>query len=242
MQSLPSVLVALERIKEHNLTSPKTASEADGLSHVEFKCELLHIWIQIYSLLLECNTVEDIHIIPNYLQKELLDVNTAVQLIDTCMAQLKEMHTHRFFFLFEEMIETGREFTGGGEAGDEHASTVRWQKTKWSKIPKHICGILFPYLRHPCATVWDTLCRFLPNGKTFLHSEPQKRLRRWCNRIQDLDNFYVGDVSTAEQVLDVILSFRATCSKLEIKINTPEAGLPFIMCNDMERAFSNISI
>ncbi len=33
MQSLPAILAALKRIKEHNLTSPKTASEADGLLH-----------------------------------------------------------------------------------------------------------------------------------------------------------------------------------------------------------------
>lgn len=45
MQSLPAILAALERIKEDNLTSPKIASEADGLLHkistFEFKFILL---------------------------------------------------------------------------------------------------------------------------------------------------------------------------------------------------------
>ncbi|KAJ8348815.1 hypothetical protein SKAU_G00274040 [Synaphobranchus kaupii] len=62
------------------------------------------------------------------------------------------------------------------------------------------------------------------------------------NRIQDLANFYAEDVSTSEQVLDEFLSFRAMCNELEIKFNTTEAVLPFMVCNDMDRAFPNISI
>ncbi len=100
MQSLPAILAALKRIKEHNLTSPKTASEADGLLHklstFEFKF-MLCFWNAI---------LQKTYILSNYLQKELLDVCTAVQLIDVCMAQLKEMLTD---VLFEKMIETGQD-------------------------------------------------------------------------------------------------------------------------------------
>ncbi len=37
-------------------------------------------------------------------------------------------------------------------------------------------------------------------------------------------------------------SICAICSDLEIKLSHTEAVLPFIICNDMERAFPNISI
>lgn len=32
------------------------------------------------------------------------------------------------------------------------------------------------------------------------------------------------------------------CNDLEIKFTTPEAVLPFMICNDMERAFPNVGI
>ena len=60
IQSLPAILAALERIKEHNLTSPKTASEADGLLH---KISTFHILFQIHAVFLERYTAEDILLI-----------------------------------------------------------------------------------------------------------------------------------------------------------------------------------
>ncbi len=61
-----------------------------------------------------------------------------------------------------------------------------------------------------------------------------------------LPNSKTKPMSTLEMspqwVLDELLSFRAMWGKLEIKLNTTDAVLPFLICSHMERAFPNISI
>ncbi|KAJ8364351.1 hypothetical protein SKAU_G00131820 [Synaphobranchus kaupii] len=245
IQSLPAILAALERIKEHNLTSPKTASEADGLLHkistFEFKL-MLCIWNAI---------LQKTYILSNYLQKESLDINMAVQLIDTCMAQLKEMRTD---LSFEEMIETGQdmarrcnsstEFTEGRgrkrkRFHDELAEdeVIQDPKTRFKvEFYFHVLDILVQQFE-------KRFTDFRQMAKLFSILNPRNfSTDDATNRIQDLANFYAEDVSTSEQVLDEFLSFRGMCNELEIKFNTTEAVLPFMVCNDMDRAFPNISI
>lgn len=212
MQSLPAILVALKRIREHNLTSPKTASEADGLLHklstFEFKC-MLCVWNAI---------LQKTYILSDYLQKQSLDVSTAVQLIDTCMAQLEEMCTD---VSFEEILETGRDMARGCNSSTEFTE-VRGRRQKHLhdemaedeviQDPKtrfkvdfyfHILDILLHQFEKRF-TDFRQLAKLFSvlSPKNFSTADATKR-------IHDLANFYAGDVSTADRVLNEFLS--VTC-------------------------------
>ncbi len=76
----------------------------------------------------------------------------------------------------------------------------------------------------------------IPNPKKFPAGDTTTRIRA-------LAKFYAGDVeSDSEWGLDEFLSFCAVCSELKIKLKSTEAILPFMICNDMDRAFPNIAI
>lgn len=80
--------------------------------------------------------------------------------------------------------------------GDKNASVMRWQKRKWSNIPKLISrGVLWPYFWHSCATVWEMLYRIHQMEKLFSILDPESSLvDDTTNRIQDVANFCAGTV------------------------------------------------
>lgn len=196
IQSLPAILAAVEQIKEHNLTSPKTASEADGLLHkistFEFKL-MLCIWNAI---------LQKTYILANYFQKESLDINTAVQLIDTCMAQLNAICTD---LSFEELIETGQNMSRRCNSSTEFTEGRGRKRKRFHELaedemiqdPKtlfkvefyfHILDILVQQFEKGFTDFRQMAKLFsILNPKNFSSDDAN-------NRIRDLANFYAGDV------------------------------------------------
>uniref|UniRef100_A0A667Y992 TTF-type domain-containing protein n=1 Tax=Myripristis murdjan TaxID=586833 RepID=A0A667Y992_9TELE len=247
IQSLPAIAAALERIKEHDHTSPKTAAEADGLLHkistFEFKL-MLCIWNAI---------LQKTYILSNYLQKSSIDINTAVQLIDTCMAQLNDMRTDTSF---EEMVKTAQDMArrcSTGMNGTEFAE-VRGKKRKTFhdeqaedeviRDAKTRFRVQFYFI------ILDTMVQqfekrfrdFRQIAALFSVLNPKNfSSHDAVVRIENLANFYAGDVSTSDQVVNEFRSFRALCNELDIQLCTT-AVLPFLISNDMDRAFPSIAI
>lgn len=196
IQSRPAILAAVEQIKEHNLTSPKTASEADGLLHkistFEFKL-MLCIWNAI---------LQKTYILANYFQKESLDINTAVQLIDTCMAQLNAICTD---LSFEELIETGQNMSRRCNSSTEFTEGRGRKRKRFHELaedemiqdPKtlfkvefyfHILDILVQQFEKGFTDFRQMAKLFsILNPKNFSSDDAN-------NRIRDLANFYAGDV------------------------------------------------
>ncbi len=95
IQSPPAILKDLHHIKHQNHSTPKAASEASGLlsklNTFEFKFMLV-FWKDL---------LKRTYILSNYLQKESLDVNTAVDLIDIITTLIRQLRTDEAFDTME---------------------------------------------------------------------------------------------------------------------------------------------
>ena len=97
IQSSTAIQEALDHIRVHRGSSPKAASEADGLLK---KVRTFEFTLMLTSW----NTLlKKIFALSNYLQQESFDVNTAVQLIDACMLQITELRSLEAFVAMENM-------------------------------------------------------------------------------------------------------------------------------------------
>lgn len=112
IQSLPAILKALNRIQQHHNSTPKAASEADGL------LSKLSTFEFIFMLVFWNDLLKRTYILSNYLQKESLDVNTAVDLLDSTVAQIRELRTEE---AFDSMENTARNMARESDAATKFA-------------------------------------------------------------------------------------------------------------------------
>lgn len=61
------------------------------------------------------------------------------------------------------------------------------------------------------------------------------------NKMLQLARFYSEDVSKPEEIVEEFHSFRALYSELELELKT-DAVLPFLIANDMDRAYPHLTI
>ncbi len=136
------------------------------------------------------------------------------------MAQLKEMLTN---VLFEKMIETGQDMARRCNSSTEFTEgRGRRQKRFYDEMAedeviqdlktRFKVEFYFHFLDILVLEFEKLLTDFRKMTKLFSILSPKNfSTDDATNRIQDLANFYAGDVSTAERVLDEFLSFHAIC-------------------------------
>ncbi|XP_069823176.1 zinc finger MYM-type protein 1-like [Dendropsophus ebraccatus] len=248
IKSLPAIVEALCRIKTHNASTPKTAAEADGLvaklTTYEFKLMLV-FWNTLLS---------KTYVLSNYLQKESLDINTAVHLIDACMTQIRELRSDEAFAAIENAamdLATKCNHTTSYHEGkvrkrkrffDENAedepivdSRARFR----TEVFYYIIDVFVEQFEHRFSDFREIAKLFCPLNSKYFHESDV------TDKVIKLARFYSGDVCTEPEV--VLAEFLTLCDmyselSIEKEMVSTEQILPFLIANDMHRAFPNLSI
>ena len=92
-ENLPAIILALDEVQSCS-QSGCVASEASGLKHQILKFEFLMCLVVLKDLLSKCRTISD------YLQREDIDIVTALQVVDTTVTTLKSMRSEATFKKF----------------------------------------------------------------------------------------------------------------------------------------------
>ena len=92
-ENLPAIILALDEVQSGS-QSGRVASEASGLKHQMLKFEFLVRLLVLKDLLSKCRTISD------YLQKEDIDIVTALQVVDATITTLKSMRSEETFKKF----------------------------------------------------------------------------------------------------------------------------------------------
>lgn len=244
IQSFPAILKALDRIQNHSHTSPKAASDAQGLlskmSTFEFKLMLL-FWNSV---------LKKTYILSNYLQKESIDINAAVDLIDACIAQIKELRKDE---AFDDIMGTAKRMA------EESNGTIEFQEERVRKKKRYfeenvedepiqdargrfkvefyfyILDTILEKFKTRFSDFRQVASLFsVLNPKRFLLPDAEKKM-------QALARFYCDDLCDPEGAVDEFLSFCTMYSELSMDLDT-DAVLPFLISNDMHNAYPQLTI
>ena len=93
IENLSAIVLALDEVQSCS-QSGRVVSEASGLKHQILKFEFLMCLLVLNDLLSKCRTISD------YLQREDIDIVTALQVVDTTIATLKSMRNEVTFKKF----------------------------------------------------------------------------------------------------------------------------------------------
>ncbi|KAK7126225.1 hypothetical protein R3I93_021571 [Phoxinus phoxinus] len=244
IQSLPAILKALNRIQQHHNSTPKAASEADGL------LSKLSTFEFIFMLVFWNDLLKRTYILSNYLQKESLDVNTAVDLLDSTVAQIRELRTEE---AFDSMENTARNMAKESDAATKFVEQrVRKRKRHFDEdaeddqiedsrrrfkadIYFYILDVFVGQFESrfsdfkKMAKLFAVLC-----PKRFEHPDAEEKML-------ELARFYSEDMPKPEDAVEEFRSFRALYSELKMDLTT-DAVLPFLIANDMDRAYPHLTI
>lgn len=245
LKSMPAIIEALYRISDHERTSPKALAEAQGLlttlETFEFMF-MLHFWN---------NVLGQTFILSNYLQKESIDLNAALELIDKCATNLKRLRSEEGFANIE---------TSAREKARESETSTEFQEERVRKRKRFADEIA------PDEPINDSRTRFKVESFYYILDVFDQQFetrftdfrkiagqfqvlneRHFFNtdsvdKLNDLAQFYSDDVDV-DNITDEYRSFRDIYKGL-----FPEGGqlttgqiLSFLVANDMHRAFPNLA-
>lgn len=244
IQSLPAIIKALERIREHPHSAPKVASEADGL-HTK-----LNTFEFIFMLVLWDELLKKTYTLSNYLQKQSLDINTAVELIDNTMSQIKRMRTEDEFKATED---SAKEIARHTEINTEFAEErVRKRKRHFDekaedeqdqdKRTRFKINVYFYILDVFLGQFEHRFKDFREMAKLFAVLSPRRfNLPGADKNILQLAQFYSEDISSPQEAVYEFASLCSLYKELNVDLST-DAVLPFLIANDMDRAFPHLAI
>ena len=87
-ENYPAIVKALKQIEDES-KSGKVASDASGLHFQIYKFEFILCLLVLKDLMVKCRTIND------YLQREDIDIISALQIVDTTVKTLKEMRNEK---------------------------------------------------------------------------------------------------------------------------------------------------
>lgn len=250
LQSMPAITEALHRIVSGELkgTAPKVAAEAQGLlttlDTFEFKL-MLTFWNII---------MKKTFALSNYLQQESIDLNTALELINTCATEIKNIRSEK---AFDELEISAKDLA------TECNTTTLYKEQRARKKRKHFDELAsgesitdnrqrFKVDTFYCALdiisnqFEERFSDFRATTKEFLVLNPKHFFYiNSVERVNNLAHFYSEDL-VANDVADEYSSFIGIYKDLfagqgDAGLSTNEV-LPFLIANDMQRAFPNLCI
>ena len=221
IQSSLAIQEALDRIRVHRDSSPKAASEADGLLK---KVRTFEFTLMLTSW----NTLlKKIFALSNYLQQESFDVNTAVQLIDACMLQITELRSLEAFVAMENMARDLATLCKGATdylqdrvrtnfifyPDEDEDEIIEDSRDRFRvDVFYYILDVFVSQFEHRFADFRRmALEKFaVMNPKHFYHPDAARKVRA-------LAEFYSEDLSKADDVVDEFVTFRTMYRELSME-------------------------